>query len=330
LKKVGAGTPEADLGGVFPVLQVPLDEDSRLVESALVAEIEWVFGCGANGVVVGMVSEVLRFSDDERFALAEWVCKHAAGLGPAIISVGAESTSVAVRRAEHAEMVGASALMATPPIAAAGASESELENYYGAILRAVDLPLVIQDASGYVGRGLSIDLQVRLFDEFGERVMFKPEGPPVGISISSIMERTNGGARVFEGLGGGALIESYRRGVIGTMPGADVCWAVVALWRALQRNNFTRAYEIAAPLSALLALQTSLDAFVVIEKHLLTRQGVLPLALCRGPLDFIADEKTMAEVDQLFDRLHQIFSEESPANVEQIELVSAGRSNHDH
>jgi dihydrodipicolinate synthase/N-acetylneuraminate lyase len=299
-------TPQAELRGVLPVLQAPFDVDNRLDEDALASEIEWVFDCGANGVVLGMVSEVLRMSDAERFNFAEAICKHSADLGPVVLSVGAESTSVAVERAHHAATVGASALMATAPLLTVGASELELERYFGAILRAVDLPLIVQDASGYVGRGLSIDLQVHLFEQFGERVLFKPEGPPVGISISLIMERTQGGARIFEGLGGAALIESYRRGVIGSMPAADVCWAVVALWRALEADNFQRAYEVAAPLSALIAMQTNLDAFVLIEKHLLARQGVLPRSFCRGPFSFVVEGETLDEVDRLFDRLRGI------------------------
>jgi dihydrodipicolinate synthase/N-acetylneuraminate lyase len=314
-------SPELELRGVFPVLQAPFDDDNHLDEAAIVSEIDWVFRCGANGVVLGMVSELLRLSDDERFDFAESVCKSAVGIGPVVVSVGAESTSVAIRRAEHAATIGASALMAAPPISVASMTDLELTQYYGAILRAVDLPLVVQDASGYVGRGLSIDLQVHLFDEFGGRVMFKPEGPPVGIAISSIMERTEGRARIFEGLGGGALVESYRRGVIGSMPGADVCWAVIAVWRALERGDFQRAYEIGAPLSALLAMQTSLDAFVVIEKHLLARQEVLPRANCRGPLGFAAEGETLAEVNRLFDRLLRIVKDQPSGNTGQPESV---------
>ena len=317
-------TVPTDLRGVFPVLQAPFDDDNHLDEVAIVSEIDWVFRCGANGVVLGMVSELLRLTDDERFGFAESVCKRAVGMGPIVVSVGAESTSVAVHRAEHAATIGASAIMATPPIAVASVTDLELTQYYGAILRAVDLPLVVQDASGYVGRSLSIDLQVHLFDEFGDRVLFKPEGPPVGIAISSILERTEGKARIFEGLGGGALVESHRRGVIGSMPGADVCWAVIAVWQALERGDFPRAYEIAAPLAELLAMQTSLDAFVVIEKHLLARQEVIPQAKCRGPLGFAADDETLAEVDQLFDRLLRIVNNEPSGNAEQTESIPFG------
>jgi len=71
-------------------------------------------------------------------------------------------------------------------------------------------------------------------------------------------------------------------------------------------RGFPASLRDRAPLAALLAMQTSLDAFVVIEKHLLARQEVIPQAKCRGPLGFAADDETLAEVDQLFDRLLRI------------------------
>jgi 4-hydroxy-tetrahydrodipicolinate synthase len=99
---------------------------------------------------------------------------------------------------------------------------------------------------------------------------------------------------------------------------------VSAGWHALERGDFPRAYEIAAPLAALLAMQTSLDAFVVIEKHLLARQEVIPQAKCRGPLGFAADDETLAEVDQLFDRLLRIVNNEPSGNAEQTESIPFG------
>ncbi len=103
----------------------------------------------------------------------------------------------------------------------------------GAIVAAIDLPVIVQDASGYVGRPLPIAMQVRLLDEFGaERVMFKPEAAPLGPNLTALRESTGGRARVFEGSGGVALVDSFRRGIVGTMPGAELIQAMVALWQA--------------------------------------------------------------------------------------------------
>jgi hypothetical protein len=68
-------------------------------------------------------------------------------------------------------------------------------------------------------------------------------------------------------------------------------------------------------------MQTSLDAFVVIEKHLLARQKVLPRANCRGPLGFAAEGETLAEVNRLFDRLLRIVKDQPSGNTGQPESV---------
>ena len=106
--------------------------------------------------------------------------------------------------------------------------------YFSHILRSVQIPLIVQDASGYVGRPMPISLYARLLDEFGDRVYFKPEATPIGPRLSALRDATAGEARVFEGTGGMALVDSFRRGIVGTIPGADLVRGIVALWRALK------------------------------------------------------------------------------------------------
>ena len=89
------------------------------------------------------------------------------------------------------------------------------------------------------------------------------------------------------------------------MPASDVVWALSALWAALRRGDFPRAYRIAGPLAQLVSLQTSLDSFVAVEKHLLVRQGVLPSARMREPVADVLDEQGRDEVDRLADLLHE-------------------------
>ena len=50
-------------------------------------------------------------------------------------------------------------------------------------------------------------------------------------------------------------------------------------------------------------MQTSLDAFLAVEKHLLVRQGIFKNTIVRGPVGFQLDEETRREVDRLFDRM---------------------------
>ena len=293
----------AQLKGVLPVFQTPWDDEEALDLEILEKELEWLLAEGADGVVMAMVSETLRMSSDERDAVATQVCQIVSGRSSVIISVGAESSVLAEWHAVHAEEAGADAVMAIPPVSVA-LGEDQLLAYYRRIIEAVQIPVIVQDASGYVGRPMSISMQARLLEEYGpDRVLYKPEASPIGPRLSQLREATAGKARVFEGTGGIALVDSFRRGVVGTMPGADLIRGIVPLWKALESGNQTRADRIHGPLSALISIQTGLDAFLAVEKHLLLRQGVFRNTRVRGPVGFELDPETRAEVDRLFDRM---------------------------
>jgi 4-hydroxy-tetrahydrodipicolinate synthase len=287
------------LAGVIPVFQTPYHDDESIDFNTLKREIDWLFDCGADGIAMAMVSEVLRLSTDERRALAESACQSAQGRGSVVISVGAESGKLAEEFARHAEACGADVLMAIPPVTTA-LDETELLAYFIRILRAARLPLIVQDASGYVGRPMPISLYSRLLAEYGERVYFKPEATPIGPRLTALRDATAGKARVFEGTGGMALVDSFRRGVVGTIPGADLVCGIVALWQALESGNEPRTYRLSLPISALVSLQTSLDAFLAVEKYLLVKQGIFSSARIRGPVGYVLDDESRQEVDRLF------------------------------
>jgi len=291
------------LSGVLPVISTPFDARGAIDDGALRHELNWVLDHGVSGITVGMVSEVMRLGDDERQHLDEMVVSVcAARQALSVVSCGSESVERAVSLARHAQDVGASALMAIAPVTVALDDDGQF-GYFRDLLCATRIPMVVQDASGYVGRPLSLGVMTRLLDEFGDRVYFKPEAQPLGQRLSALRDTTAGRARVFEGTGGVALVDSYRRGVVGTMPGAEVCWAVVALWRALQAGEWALAYEISGPLALLIDLQTSLDSYVAVEKHILWRQGVLASTAARGPTSYDLDDETRDEIDRLVDRL---------------------------
>lgn len=291
------------LTGVLPVVQTPFAPDGSIDLNGLESELAWMFAQGVSGAVTGMVSETLRLSESERRDLARVVCEGCAAADRvAIISSGAESTYHAVRFAAHARELGADAVMVIPPTTVA-LGDDELFGYYGAILDAIDIPVIVQDASGYIGQPLTIELQTRLLGVYGDRVLYKPEAAPIGPRLSQLRDATGGKARVFEGSGGAAVLDSYRRGIVGTMPGTEVCWAVQALWEACERGDWDTAYRISGPLALLVAMEVSVEAYVSIEKHLLVRQGVFNSAAVREPVGYTFDADTKAEVDRLFDRL---------------------------
>jgi dihydrodipicolinate synthase/N-acetylneuraminate lyase len=308
--------PALPLHGVLPVFQTPLHLDESVDFKSLEGELEWIVNNGAHGLVLGMVSETLRLSDAERAAVVETAATVAKQHHkPLVVSVGAEAGSVAVSRAQHAEQAGASALMATPPITTEH-SEEQIGAYFRGILDSCPLPLVVQDASAYVGKPLSIDLQARLFMEYGERVLFKPEAVPLTPTLVALREATHGRATVFEGMGGVALKENFHLGLSGTMPGAEVCWAVRALWEALNQGDIARAEQIQDPLERMINIQTDLDSFVACEKFLLREQGVIPNAQVRHPSSFELTAEIQEALLHLLIELQQVVRSEPVALAE--------------
>ncbi|MBC7464233.1 MAG: dihydrodipicolinate synthase family protein [Actinobacteria bacterium] len=293
-----------NLHGVLPVLHTPFDEQEEIDRPILHKEIAWLHGLGVDGVTTGMVTEILKLSPAERMSLHEIIAESSVPLGLiTVLSAGAESTKQAIAYAKHAQSIQADAVMVNPPLSTS-LSENDLYGYYAAIFNATDIPLIVQDASGYVGRPVSLELQVKLLNDFGSRIYFKPEAVPIGPRLSLFLEATNGQARVLEGSGGGALIDTHQRGVVGTMPGADNAWALVALWRALEAGNFDLADRISGPLVNIIALEFSLDAYLAIEKYFMRKQGIFINEIVRQPFGFRLDEKTKLRLDRLFDLLH--------------------------
>ena len=162
------------LSGVLPIVHVPFDARDQIDAADLRREIDWIFSVGADGLGTGMVSEVTRLSADERPRLTDMLVEYTAGRGSVFVSVGAETATVAQAQARDAERAGCDAVMAVPPMTTRLSTEAVVA-YFRGIAESMSLPLVVQDASGYVGRPMSIAFQARLLDEFGpDRVVDTP------------------------------------------------------------------------------------------------------------------------------------------------------------
>jgi 4-hydroxy-tetrahydrodipicolinate synthase len=293
--------------GVLPVVHMPYRDDLAIDYDVLRREVDYLFGVGADGCTLALVSDLLRLTTPERLELPRRLVEFAAGRGPVVISVGAESTRQARQFARAAEDGGAAAVMAIPPISQA-MSEPQLHDYFGGLLDEVSLPLLVQDASSYVGRSMSLDFQARLFTENPDRILFKPEATPLGPCISALREKTGGRAAIFEGSGGILLVDSYRRGISGTIPGVELLDGLVALWRALRAGDERRTYAVYLPICALISLQLQggLDGFIVAERYLMHRRGLFPRQVHRGPMAYALDAETRGEIDRLFDLLQEV------------------------
>lgn len=299
------------LHGVLPIVHTPFTDDDRIDRATLKREIDWAFSMGADGLGTGMVSEILRLTFDERLELTNLITEFSAGRGAVFAAVGAESGKQALAYSVAAEKAGCDAVMAVPPqttrLSAAG-----MVDYFSQIADGISLPVIVQDASGYVGQPIPVSACVSLLDRYGnEKIVFKPEASPIGPNLSALRDATSGQAKIFEGSGGILLIDSYRRGISGTMPGMDLLDGIVKLWQALKRGDDAAAYRVYFPICGIVALQlqAGLDGFLAVEKYLLHKRGLFPSTRRRQPNSWELDSETSLEVDRLFAILMQTMVE---------------------
>ncbi len=289
------------ISGVLPVAHTPFLDDDAVDVDSLCRQIDWAYSQGASGFCTGMVTELLRLTTTERFDVTRRLGEINSHRGVFIAGVGAESTRQAVEYAVVAREAGAGAVMAIPPISSS-LLERELFDYFDTLVAETGLPVIVQDASSYVGQAIPHSLCIELLEKHGaDRVLFKPEAAPLGPNLSALREATNGRAQIFEGSGGISLIDSFRRGIVGTMPGMEFLPGIIAVWKALQAGDDERAYRIYFPICALVALQlqAGLDGFLAIEKHVLHRRGLFTTSRRRRPFGWELDDETRAEVDRL-------------------------------
>ena len=296
------------LQGVLPIVHTPFADDDQIDADSLRREIDWMYAVGADGFGTGMVSEILRLTIDERLRLSDQLVEMSAGRGAVFMSVGAECTRLATELARAAERSGCDAVMAVPPLTTR-LNHASLLAYYTALAECISLPVIVQDASGYVGQPIPLSVCVELLQRFGrDKIVFKPEAAPIGPNLSALRDATDGQARIFEGSGGITLIDSYRRGITGTMPGVDLLDGIVPLWQALQRQDDEAAYRLYYPIAALVALQlqAGLDGFLAIEKYLLVKRGLFRSERRREPYGCELHAETRAEVDRKVIRFQHI------------------------
>ena len=183
------------LHGVLAIAHTPFTDADEIDAAALKRAVDWAFAVGADGIGTGMVSETLKLTSRRAGRHSrEMLVEFAAGRGPVFAAVGAESTKQALAFAVAAEKAGCDAVMAVPPLTAR-LTESHLVDHFRALADGIGIPVIVQDASGYVGQSIPIGVCVKLLERYGpEKILFKPEAAPNGPTLSALRDATGGRA----------------------------------------------------------------------------------------------------------------------------------------
>jgi 4-hydroxy-tetrahydrodipicolinate synthase len=133
-------------------------------EDAFRAHINWQIECGTHGLVpVGTTGESPTLSHREHERVVEVCVEEARGRVPVIAGAGSNSTAEAIAFSQHAEKIGADALLIVTPYYNKPTQEG-LYRHFKAINDAVGLPIIIYNIPGRSVIDMSVETMARLYE----------------------------------------------------------------------------------------------------------------------------------------------------------------------
>lgn len=141
-----------NLRGILAAVTTPFTADASAVdEDALRRNVDRLVEAGIHGLVpTGTTGEFTTLSDAEYRRVIEVYVEAAAGRVPVVAGIGALSTDGAISLAQHAESVGADALMIVPPFYDPLDFDT-LVAFLSDVAASVTLPIVYYNVPGATG-----------------------------------------------------------------------------------------------------------------------------------------------------------------------------------
>ena len=254
----------------------------------------------------GIAGEYYKMDYEEEGGLIESTVRvcHANGV-PAIVSNTRHSTEVAVKWAKRIEASGADCMMVLPPffLKPGGAA---LFAHIDAVCSSVKIPVMFQYAPEQTGVAIAPEILAGLAAKHQNLAYFKIECKPPGAYIAALSKLLPADRKIFVGNAGFQMIEGFRRGAYGVMPGPSMPDVYRKIWDALLVGDDAEAQRVHDKLNALLNhIRQNVEMIIHYEKEILRRRGFITSAYCRHP-GYVADPVA----DRLFDELYRMIETE--------------------
>lgn len=291
--------------GMLSIVATPFTRTYELDEKGLRNLVRFCIDAGARGLVgPANASEFSTLSDDERRRWIDIVVGEAAGQVPVVASVTSGHTLPAVALACYAQRTGATGIMSMPPHILHPDANGCFA-FYEALNSALEIPICVQNFNNPIGTPMSAQLLAQMCAEMGNVVYIKEETSPEPRQISrTIAAATTGCLGVLGGQGGVYMIDEYRRGACGNMPGCHTTDILVDIWARLEADDEKGARTLFNQILPLMNYERLYG--VAVYKHVLHRRGLIDTSLRRAPGGDL-DEYDMVELEKLWPRVESLF-----------------------
>ncbi len=268
--------------GIHCVLYAFFDKDEQLDRSQMRRQVEAVISSGVAGItVLGLATEVGKLSRDERKMLMSWTTEDVAGRLPLSITVNGASVAEQIDQVKAAEDAGADWLILQPPSVGAFPA-SEYIDFFGRVADAASLPVAIQNAPAYFGRGLTGEEIARLFARHPNFRLIKGEGPAT--DIEAMIRMVGADVPVFNGRGGLEMTDSLRAGCAGLILAPDLIDRAVRCFAAFEAGRHDEAEaHYAGSLPGIVFIMQSLENLILYGKRIFALRAGLGEVFDRAP-----------------------------------------------
>lgn len=254
-------------GGIHAVLYALFDTHEALDRGAMRAQVAQCLGAGVDGItVLGLATEVAKLSFAERCDIIRWAAADVAGAKPLSVTIAGNSVAEQVALAQVAAAEGADWLILQPPMAGSYAA-SEYLDFFARVAASTRLPVAIQNAPAYLGRGLSNADMVALNLACPNITLMKAEDTAAG--IADLVAQSTGRLTILNGRGGQELIAVLAAGADGFILAPDLVDHAVrthALWQAGDVAAAEAAYHQSLP--TIMFVMQSIEHLITYGKRL--------------------------------------------------------------
>lgn len=231
----------ANMHGIHAILYALFDDQEKLDRSAMRRQVEVCLEVGVHGMAaLGLATEVSKLTDAERRTIMDWIAEDNGGRVPLSLTIFGSSVAEQIAQMRHAESVGADWLILQPPMVGQYGA-AEYIRFFGRVAEATDLPVAIQNAPAFMGRGLSSSEISDLVRQHPNIQLIKGEGPVV--DIAGLVEATGGKLPIFNGRAGLEMLDNLRIGCRGLILAPDCIDYAVAAYDSFQAGDEDVALE---------------------------------------------------------------------------------------
>jgi len=284
---------DADLRGLFVILSTPYTEAGAVDFEDLAFQVEWLDHAGVHGLVWPQNS-----SDYPRLTTAEihrgFEILTAANRGRSmtlVLGVQQDAAPQMVELARFAERLEPDMMIAMPP--KVGRSLADYRDYYGALARVTERPVMIQTQPNLPGVEFETDLILELADRHPQLGYVKEEAQPVFERIQALVGQARI-QRVYSAMRGRYFAYDLRLGVDGLVSGMGMYADVfVRMWDAYLANDWDEVRDIHGRLLVMLTCEQEIPAA---GRYLLQRRGIFKSRAQRGR-DVALSDVEIAEVE---------------------------------